>query len=48
MAGPIGDIISGLAGLVIVKKGVDMIAGSESSDKGSDSSDGGSDDKGDD
>lgn len=32
MNGPIGSIIEGIAGLVIVKKGVDTIVGSEVSD----------------
>ena len=43
MTGPIGDIIAGMVGLAVVKKGVDTIVGSESSDGGS-GSDGSSDD----
>jgi hypothetical protein len=34
MAGPIGDIIGGIVGLIIVKKGVDTITSSETSGSG--------------
>jgi hypothetical protein len=44
--GPIGDIIGGITGLIIVKKGVDMIAGSgDSSDSQSTSSESQADEK---
>jgi hypothetical protein len=31
MAGPIGDIVAGIVGLVVVKKGVDTITHAETS-----------------